>query len=345
MKYPTLHYYIIYLCLMSSLGLLSCAQKTDPAPPNKKNYQYSEDRNHASDEALCATGTFETAIVGGEKVKKTSWVSQGTVFIFIYQKDLNKQTMCSGTLIDRNIVLTAAHCVDESVDNPENISVFFSSQPDCDRENEVLEPKKRSVESIIVHPAWNTNGLHAIGHGDLALLRLQGRAPGDSRAVRLSPEFLMAPAQPILLAGFGMVTPNYYSTKPNAPVSLRATYTHELTADQRAYLVSIASVNRNPSPAELQEFDNLATNELLYVDQSQGDGICGGDSGGPSFMKDSRGEYVQVGVASFVMNPFDPSLLCGYAAAHTSVYFMRDWLERAFSEIKNGISQKKSPFQ
>jgi secreted trypsin-like serine protease len=83
---------------------------------------------------------------------------------------------------------------------------------------------------------------------------------------------------------------------------------------------------------------------MLYIDQSQGRGICGGDSGGPSIMKNLSGEDVITGIASFVMNPDDPFKLCGYVAAHTSVYFHRDWLQKTFDELKTNETILQTPF-
>jgi secreted trypsin-like serine protease len=339
MKSHLLPFYILFFTFFL---ISACAEKVDSNPVAKEGYQWNRDQSHLSDEAVCAPGTFDAGIVGGEKVKKTSWVSRGTVFIL--QKESHQTASCSGTLIDRNIVLTAAHCVDQSVDSPQKVSVYFSNQPECDRDHDVLEGKKRSVEAIEIHPSWNTNSPRAIGHGDIAILRIEGEAPSQFKAVPLSSEFLLSPTSQILLAGFGMVNPDYYGSF-GAPVSLRAAYTQPLAPAQKNYLLSLTSVDRNPSISELHEYDNSPTNELLYIDQTQGDGICGGDSGGPSFMKNSSGDYVLIGVASFVMNPFDASLLCGYAAAHTNVLYMRDWIEQSFLKIRNSISEKRSPFQ
>ncbi len=327
---------------VSLLVLAACAQKVDSSSSKSTGYEFIRDQSHTSSDSICAPGTFNAGIVGGEKVQKSSRLGRSVVFIL--QNDAHHTSSCSGTLIDRNIILTAAHCVDQSVNSPQNVSVYFSNQPDCDKVYEVLEPKKRLAEAIIIHPSWNSAGTHMIGHGDLALVRIEGNAPASAQTIRLSSDFLMAPTVPVLLAGFGLVTPDYNET-PTAPISLRAAFTHPITAEQRDHLASLTSGDRNPSSLEQHEYDNLPSNELFYIDQTHGDGICGGDSGGPSLIKNSNNDYVQVGVASFVLNPYNINLLCGYAGAHTNVLFMKDWIEKSFSQIKNDYDFKDSPFQ
>ncbi len=288
---------------------------------------------------LACNASTNAGIVGGQAVDNTSWIGKGIVFIMQeYQLDRETHTsICTGSLIDRNIVLTAAHCVDKSRNNVSNLSVYFSAQPECDSNHGRLSQKRKSVAELRIHPSWNPATSETTSRGDIALIRIYGKAPSAYVPVKLAKDFLPLPeTQKIVIAGYGMTNPDYYGDFGGS-VSLRMADALPINGGERAYLVQLTG--------DQNEFNNLASNEMLYIDQSRGKGICGGDSGGPSFMQNAAGEPVVTGVASFVMNPRNAGRLCGYVAAHTSTYFHKLWIDQNFKMMRTAESSFETPYR
>jgi V8-like Glu-specific endopeptidase len=114
----------------------------------------------------------ESAIFGGEKIKADSKFLPFIVGVF----DKNHDYICTGTLITKNTVLTAAHCVIKAQNNEMQI---------------VLDEKIRSKRKIIVN--------------DVALIRFTDELPSDKsftnidNAIELENEFI----SDVNIAGMG----------------------------------------------------------------------------------------------------------------------------------------------
>jgi secreted trypsin-like serine protease len=341
--------FLFLLC--ASCLFLSCAKPAEQqnasnvqTPYDWKKGQGSEDDGYDD----CSPANFKppTGIVGGEDVARNNWLAKGIVFVMQTYKaeDGNDRTsICTASLIDTNMVLTAAHCVDKYVEGETELGVYFTPFPQCEKEKGRLQKRKRKVTEVRIHPLWSPDVTKTTDRGDLALLRISGRAPANYKPLKLTNEFVPVVEQtPVLVAGYGMVNPNYFGDFGGV-ISLRVTQAPGISQTEKETLLGLTQSQAALSD-ELHEFDNSAGNEMLYIDQSKGRGICGGDSGGPSIMKNSKGQDVVTGVASFVMNPEDPNLLCGYVAAHTSVFFHKDWIAQTFRELRNSDSALYNPF-
>lgn len=328
----------------------ACSSNSDPQSSSEQNlqpYTWEREEGNESEDLECPAGGVSPSvgIVGGEQVLKDSWIAKGTVFIVQEFSDFGnrKTSICTGSLIDANIVITAAHCVDRSEFNYQsNLSVYFTHQPECESANHSLNKKRRSVTAVRIHPLWDPMSSQTTNRGDLALVRISEKAPKGYSPLKLSSQFIPVPSGfPILITGYGMVNPDYYG-EFGGPISLRVGTAPPISEEERAYLKQLTGAIDGTAGA--YQFDNLSANEMLYIDQSKGQGICGGDSGGPSIVKDANGRFVVTGVASFVMNPRDSNLLCAYVAAHTSVVYHKAWIESAFREIRNENSVLETLF-
>lgn len=331
---------LITLVLFSFLT--ACTQPKEGAPPaNRQGYNWMDDPESHANEAVCANSeNFSSGIFGGQILDKDSWLAKGTVFILqSYSRDGEQHTsICTGSLIDRNMVLTAAHCVDRARNSLSRIAVYFTTEPECDSLHNRLESKRKHVASLRIHPNWDPDDSRTTDRGDIALLRLQSQAPKAYKPLKLSNEFVpLVPGVEVLVAGYGMANPNYYGDF-GGPISLRVAKAPAISTEERELLSQVGDM-------PITEFANQPSNEMLYIDQTTGQGICGGDSGGPSLMRNSKGQFVVTGVASYVMNPQDPSLMCGYVAAHTSILFHRAWIEQAYMEMKTSDSSTEPLFQ
>lgn len=186
-----------------------------------------------------------------------------------------QQQICGGTLIDKNSVLTAAHCVYGRSAAPLRVTigrtVLGSSQG-----------KKRGVSRIFVHRRYDPNLDDTY---DAAVLKLSSPVGGvvpitlsTARQNRLE-----KPGRNATVAGWGVKTrqsPDYH--EPDI-------YANRL----REVQVPIVSDAKARSVYGSSYFPRL----MVAAGKAGGD-ACLGDSGGPIFAKVS-GEYVQIGVTSW----------------------------------------------
>jgi secreted trypsin-like serine protease len=101
----------------------------------------------------------------------------------------SRGSACSGTLIARNAVLTAGHCVDGS--SALAIAYFEGSQP-------IL----KAARSAVKHPRFSLTDNRSI---DLALVRLSEPLPARFTPAAMEGDEIVEPAPgPYILAGFGL---------------------------------------------------------------------------------------------------------------------------------------------
>ncbi len=130
--------------------------------------------------ACAASVTGAAAIVGGKAGGHDA--QQHTVFLTSRGQD------CSGTLIARDLVLTAAHCVASG----ENFSVSTSAGP-------------IRVSQVVMHPAFrrDTYETHRPSP-DIAIMKLASPLPRPLRPVRLATDKAFPPrGTDFVIAGFG----------------------------------------------------------------------------------------------------------------------------------------------
>ncbi|KFO31425.1 Bridging integrator 2 [Fukomys damarensis] len=196
-------------------------------------------------------------VVGGNEAKKNSWPSQ----ISLQYSSLGSwDHTCGGTLIRKNWVLTAAHCVDRSLTFRVVVGEHNLKQSEGTEQTV-------SVQKIVKHPNWNANNV-AAGY-DIALLRLAKSVTLNSN-VQLGalPQegVILANDTPCYITGWGM-------TKTNGQVSQTL---------QEAYLPSVSHAICSSS----SYWGSIVKNTM-------------GDSGGPLHCL-VNGQYAVHGVTSFV---------------------------------------------
>lgn len=260
---------------------------------------------------VSAASGQQAEIVGGIEAKPGAWPWQAAIMRSDIADGYNAQ-FCGGSLITRDWVMTAAHCVFK---NGQRVS---PAMLDATIGRHLLpsdEGQRIRVSQIVVHP-----GYLAGKDPDIALLRLAQPAvltgtAGISGAVGLVN--LATPAEPNLVAPdtFAMVTgwgdrTNGFSDYPNA--------LHQVTVPLVSNDTCRAAYVAHGFPPE-QITDNLICAGFF----EGGKDACYGDSGGPLVVRDGHGGWKQVGIVSAGDECAKPESY----ALYTRVPAVFDWIK------------------
>lgn len=185
------------------------------------------------------------------------------------------QQFCGGALIDRNSVLTAAHCARMVPRRSLRIVVGRT----------VLNSKQGSVRRaarVFVHPRYNPDRNQAY---DVAVIRLDKQVRGvrPIRPTTAKQDVLEERGHKLTVAGWG-------NTKPQPPGgSTVASFPNRMRETR---------VPVRPDGYARTVYGPLYVSSLMVAAGKSGRDTCQGDSGGPIFGK-LGGDYRQVGVTSF----------------------------------------------
>jgi secreted trypsin-like serine protease len=194
---------------------------------------------------------------------------------------------CSGAAIARDLVLTAAHCVQSGTDY--KLVVLEASG----------QPSLKSIASIARHPQFDAEAVRRHRTtADVALLKFAQTV--SSAPVPLGPAGLkVAPGDPFLVAGYGLATPG--DGKSGGTV-------------RTATLVATGQ----PGSLQIRLVDPATRNERAGL------GACVGDSGGPVFTN-AGGALAVIGVVSWSTGPKN-SDGCGGLTGVTPLTRYQPWI-------------------
>lgn len=268
----------------------------------------------------CKDGVLQgTGIVGGEVLNDNSWLAQGLVLIATRTSEDGGE-LCTGSLVDNNIVLTAAHCVNNRR-TADDVMVLFSADPICNIVTKKRTDLRREADKVVHHENFiSTN----YGY-DIAMIRMKEKAPENTHVMPILLSSTRLPRD-IVVSGYGNEVDYGVS---ESPVRLKQ-------ANVSLYL------KRNGDNSEISE-TSTNQNRTISLDQRLGQGACAGDSGGPAMIRDGS-YYTVIGVASRVVglnNPFrkQEDVTCKQGAEYTSLSYYQEWIGNTYNALKNENSR------
>uniref|UniRef100_A0A182S6P0 Peptidase S1 domain-containing protein n=1 Tax=Anopheles maculatus TaxID=74869 RepID=A0A182S6P0_9DIPT len=218
---------------------------------------------------------------------------------------------CGGAILNRSVVVTAAHCVSNNRMHPNRFIVYAG---DWDRRHtqERLPHQERTVNRIVIHPSYYSGALF----NDIALLFFN--EPLNDTLLNVEPVCLGGPEEETSLQDNCFVTGWGGSPKSNRPQSI-----------QQFNKLSI--VDRQVCETRLQNHPTLGRKFKLHRSficaGSNGTDVCQG-SGGSPFACERNGRYYLHGIVSWGIGCGD-----GIPAVLTNVVGLSDWIvtQKVFS--------------
>ena len=165
-----------------------------------------------------ATGTKDEAIIGGELVvrpegaivggdvvqpldPRTNHIASATVLVKNLGK--TKNDTCTGTIVSKSVILTAAHCVSDHMRIYFGNSITAGSESrlvTVALENSIFAAKTKEMMRAESPEQWE----QIRNHGDIALLKIEGEIPDSAQIAQLlTNKAHLKNGKEVILAGFG----------------------------------------------------------------------------------------------------------------------------------------------
>ncbi len=255
-----------------------------------------------SSQTLQNNQSSDSRIVSGTSVSKDEAIAHSTVGLVIETKS-GSQATCTGTLIDSNIVLTAAHCfMTEPGDEVQMVAVAFVNSFD-----DISATTIRGVVDAIVNPAFMPQDAGKGTWNDVALLKFQGDLPASYKPVGyLSDLSKLHVGMPAIIAGYGLTNASGNETKPE----------------------DIQMGNLLKADVKMSEIAHEG-GELLSDVKENPASTCQGDSGGPAYAE-IDGQLTVIGITSRGDND-----RCDSVSIYTSTAFQAKFIAASIQTLKS----------
>lgn len=248
----------------------------------------------------------DQGIIGGQETPKD--VSTSHYLALVY--DRHTDAYCTAMLIRKNVLLTAGHCIKSDASY---ITVAFGNRPLAG------EYIMREAAKVLTHPSYRNN---SVNRNDIALILLKETAPAGYDPLAIPGEEVpFHEGSSFTAAGYG-----------------RTTGVTDPTGTDRQGSGTLRDVE-----VKVDTFSD--DKSQFYVDQSDGKGICHGDSGGPAIMRYNGRDYA-VGIASAIswlvpgeLNDrakkeyIEKQNVCAHKSIYISVKKYNAWIEDSIKDL------------
>ncbi|MDG0817478.1 S1 family peptidase [Bdellovibrio svalbardensis] len=261
----------------------------------------------------CEVSGSSYGIIGGNTLASNTPLSESTVMVIHLKGE--DAAICTGTLIDDDKVLTAAHCT--SRDSSEKTIIAFSNNVTC-----VSRAIKRTARPVIaqeIHPSYRYGWERPENAtNDLAVLKFSGSVPAGYKVRPLpSASYDATKATEIVMSGYGRTDED----NGDSTGTLRFTTASPSRLKKSFYMKYVK-----------QEF---TVDKTIVVEQPY-NGVCSGDSGGPLYAKDANG-LTLIGVTSMVADVNSERRadmrVCHGIGLFVDVRAQLDWIEKSMRAL------------
>lgn len=234
-------------------------------------------------------------IVGGDEVGPKDPIQNSVVGVYEPSRDGQGGSLCTASLIGKNVAITAAHCIHPNSPKP---TVIFG------RNLHSPEVHKRPVTGVKINPKWKDHAGQGMDQGDIAIIKFKGPTPPGYQPTEIvDPKTKLRKGRVAIVSGFGISNAR---DRTGAGI-LRKTKVKII----------------NP---------RLGKKEMI-IDQSGGSGACHGDSGGPAFIR-QRGKTVLAGVTNRSYPNHAPDD-CAHSAVFTKVGAYKRWIRKSEKALRS----------
>jgi secreted trypsin-like serine protease len=236
--------------------------------------------------------SHEPKIISGNAVPNGKYSFVAALLNTGYGRAPMQQQICGGSLIDRNSVLTAAHCVTGPRGfpvpaRPLRISVgrtVLNSN----------QGQKSWVSNISIHPRYNVDTKAY----DAAVLKLSSPVSGIApiKLASSKQNYLEKPGRKATVAGWGTTT----ALRACWPTVASPAYQDRMREAQVPIVSDSRADQLFQDLCRLGDLSFPYTPPLMVAAGGTGTDTCQGDSGGPLFVaRASSAKYTQIGITSF----------------------------------------------
>lgn len=329
--------------LAANPGALSAQTLNDVVLPRVSGPEVATYMLEQRLKAEVVDGDTASRVYGGRKSEPGSWPFQVALVAEFPPAEGQTEPMlsqfCGGSIISRQWILTAAHCIvqpDGSILPADKLFVETGT-------TKLAQGDLRPVARVITHPQYDP----VLFDNDIALVKLAepiGNSRGAVGAVKVMPQGAPMPNGQGLVMGWGMIDGDRFTEDlmetdidilPND--TCNRGMAEQTKRDFGAFLMSMGHMSRIPQQSLEQAFQILTqnigpalTDNMICAGVASGARTsCRGDSGGPLLTRQPDGSWIQVGVVSWGRVPLGAEKACGHEnlyAVYTRVSNYFDWI-------------------